>query len=354
MKATLCIDAAVGETRRVLLDAKGRPFRLEIERWSEQAKRAKLDEVWWGRVYAPMPGGRGWFVELGLEELAVIEGSTAGALVEGALLPFRVKAEAWAEKGPLLSLADMKADVARPPKPARHAAAPDDVFLRGVEIVAQETDIVARSRVDAAIEEGLAIETPLPGGGDLAIERTRALTAIDVDAGKRTGSSDPEMFALDLNLAAAETAAREIALRGIGGVVMVDFVSMTEKKHRRHVVEQFRGQLQHWLGRASDVLDLSPHGVCEAAIARRVRPLVEALRCKPEEREALDAIRGLESEGRARPAAKLRGRVSSDALKWLEADTIKWKAALADRIGMRWTLEAVQRRPGPPEVWSET
>lgn len=353
MKATLCIDEAVGETRRVLLDAKGRPFRLDIERWSERGKRAKLDEIWWGRIYARMPGGRGWFVELGVEELGVIEGSAAAAITEGALLPVRVKGEAWAEKGPLLSLADMKADVERPAKPARHAEARDDAFLRGVEIIATQTELAARSRADAAIEEALAVEHTLANGGELAIERTRALTAIDVDAARRTGPADPEAFALELNLAAAEAAARQVALRGIGGVVMVDFVSMADKKNRRHVVEQFRGQLQHWLGRASDVLDLSAHGVCEAAVARRARPLVEALRCPPEEREALDAIRMLESEGRAAAGAKLRARVSSNALKWLEADAIKWKAALADRIGMRWTLEGVQRRPGPPEVWSE-
>ena len=55
MKATLCIDDAVGEHRRTLLDSSGKPFRLEIERWSERGRRAKLDEVWWGRVKARMP-----------------------------------------------------------------------------------------------------------------------------------------------------------------------------------------------------------------------------------------------------------------------------------------------------------
>src|SRR5690242_14142294 len=48
VKATVCIDDAVGEHRRALLDEQGRPFRLEVERWSERGKRAKLDEVWWG------------------------------------------------------------------------------------------------------------------------------------------------------------------------------------------------------------------------------------------------------------------------------------------------------------------
>ena len=59
MRARLCIDDAVGETRRALLDADGHPFRFEIERWSEKGKRARLDDVFWGRVKARMPGNRG-------------------------------------------------------------------------------------------------------------------------------------------------------------------------------------------------------------------------------------------------------------------------------------------------------
>jgi hypothetical protein len=354
MKATLCIDEAVGEMRRALLDVAGRPFRLDIERWSERDKRAKLEEVWWGRVYARTPGGRGWFIELGLEALGIIEGSKAGVLVEGALVPVRVKSEAHGDKGPVLSLADMKADVTRPAKPSRHAEPPDDPFLRGVEIVATIRDHAARTKLDAAIEEGLSREVAIPHGGELTIERTAALTAIDVDAGKRTGPADPEEFMLQLNLAAAEVAARQVGLRGLGGVVAIDFVTMVEKKNRRHVVETFRGSLQQWLGRASEVADLSPFGICEAGIARRQRPLADALKCAPEEREGLDTIRLIESEGRANAGSKLKARVSADALKWLEADAVHWKAALAGRIGMRWTLEAVQRRPGPPEVWSET
>jgi predicted amidohydrolase YtcJ len=65
MKATLCIDDAVGEFRRALLDEEQRPFRLEIERWSERGARAKLDEIRWGRARTRM-GSRGWFVDLGL------------------------------------------------------------------------------------------------------------------------------------------------------------------------------------------------------------------------------------------------------------------------------------------------
>src|SRR5690606_22624527 len=129
--ATLCIDDAVGEHRRVLLDPFGKPFRLEIARWSARGTQARLDEVWWGRVRARMPGGQGWFVDMGLERAGMIAPSKAQAITEGAMLPLRVKAEGWANKGPVLSLADMPPSVPRPERPGKHAAPHDDPFLRG-------------------------------------------------------------------------------------------------------------------------------------------------------------------------------------------------------------------------------
>lgn len=352
MKATLCIDDAVGEYRRALLDGAGRPFRLEIERWSERGRRAKLDEVWWGRLKARLPAHRGWFVDLGLDVDGVIEPTRAAAVTEGALLPLRVKAEAWADKGPLLSLADMSPSTPRPDKPARHADAKDEPFLRGVEIAATVTGTDARRHVDAAVEEAGQRLHGLDGGGDIAIDGTRAMTVIDVDSGGRAGGDDAEAFALDLNLAAAGEAAQQIALRGIGGLVAIDFVRMADKRNQRAVVVNFRNALAARLGRASEVLDLSGLGVCEAAFARRIRPVRDALAAPAAEREALDALREIETAGWAARGARLHARVSQAAAQWLELDPIGWKAQLADRIGARWAIEPEARAPGRPQVWS--
>ncbi|HOZ26474.1 MAG TPA: ribonuclease E/G [Hyphomonadaceae bacterium] len=352
MKATLCIDDAVGEHRRALLDSTGRPFRLEIERWSERDSRAKLDEIWWGRVRARMPGNRGWFVDLGLEAAGVIEPTRAAAVTEGALLAVRVKSEAWADKGPLLSLADMSPSAPRPDGPARHAAAKDDPFLRGVEIVATVTGADARRDVDAAVEEAQQRIHVLHGGGDIAIDATRGMTVIDVDSGSRASGADAEAFALDLNLAAADEAARQLALRGAGGLAAIDFVGMQAAKSRRAVAESFRKLLAARLGRTSEVLELSPLGVCEAAIARRIRPVRDALAAPTAEREALDALRAIETVGWAARGARIHARVSTQSAAWLELDPVGWKDQLANRIGARWAIEAGARAPGNPEVWS--
>jgi hypothetical protein len=350
MRATLCIDDAVGEHRRALLDPFGKPFRLEIERWSERGKRAKLDEVWWGRVRGRMPGDRGWFVDIGLDLDGVVEPTRAAAVTEGAMIPVRVKAEAYADKGALLSLADMPASALRPDRPALHAKPADDPFLRGVELIATNEGQPARDPVSAAIEEAGQRIVEIGGGGNIAIEATRGMTAVDVDAASRTGSGDA--FALELNLAAANEAARQIGLRSIGGLVIVDFVSMAQRKDQRAVGEAFRKSLAAQLGRASEVLDLSKLCVCEAAVARRIRPVRDALAIPAAEREALDTLREIESAGWNARGARIHARVSMAAAKWLKADHIGWKTALAARIGERWTLESVDRPAGRPEVWS--
>lgn len=352
MKATLCIDDAVGEHRRALLDPSGKPFRLEIDRWSERDRRAKLDEVWWGRVTARAPGG-GWFVDLGLAQHGVIGPSKAQAIVEGAMLPLRVKSEAWDRKGPLLSLADLSPSAPRPDRPGRHAPPADDPFLRGVEITTALEEKPARPQVEAAVEQAGQRIIPIEGGGDLTIDTARALTAIDVDGGERIQGADADAFRLHLNLAAAEEAARQISLRSIGGLIAIDFLGMQQRRHQKEVVAAFRTSLAGWLGRSSRVLEMSELGVCEVAVARRTRPARDALHSSPEEREALDALRDIESAGWAARGSRIRATMSAGAKSWLEARS-ELVAALNDRIGARWTVETQGQPSGRAKVWSTT
>jgi len=352
MKARLLIDDAVGELRRLLVDEQGQPFRLDIDRWSERGQRIRLGEIRWGRVKARIPGDRGWFVDLGAGPDGLVEPTRAAHVTEGAMLAFRVKAEPWAEKGPLLSLADLSPNTARPEKPGKHADTPDDVFLHGVDITETINGPEARAAVDAAIEEATSATVELPGGGDIAIEATRGAVLVDIDAAQRKGAGDAERFALALNLTAAETAARQIALRNIGGLVLIDFVGLKQPDNRRRLAQHVRDQLAARLGRSSDVLDLSRLNVCEAAIARRSRPLADALAAPADEREALDALRLIETAGQQARGARIAATLSEAAAAWLERDPIGWREALANRIGPRWTITA---RPGPaarPEVRS--
>ena len=340
----LLIDEAVGEIRRALMGPDEQVFRLDIERWSERGKRAKLDEIWWGRARARSSGDKGWFVDLGLDDDGLME--TSAAITEGALVPVRVKSEMWADKSVVLSLADMPASTPKPAAPQFHAAAKEDPFLASISITKTTTGEDARRAIDAAIEEATSRTVAIPGGGQLTIDPARALTAVDVDAaGRKAGQN----FDAVLNLAAADEAARQVALRNIGGIVVIDFVTMKEGKDRAAVAERFRSQLAERLGRASKVLEISALGLCEAAIARRARPIADALAAPAEEREALDALRLIESEGRAGPH-RVEAVISPQAAAWLERDVIGWQAALADRIGARWIIRAEDRPVGRPKV----
>ena len=199
MKARLAIDDAVGETRRLLLDEQGRAFRLHLERWSERGARAVLGEVRWGRIRARVPGNRGWFIDLGQPPEGLVEPTQAQRMIEGAMAAFRVKAEAWADKGPLLSLADVSPKLIPPDRPGVHAAAPVDSFLEGVTVDQTITGAEARTLVDAAIDEASHGVVQLQGGGDIAIDMARGAVVIDVDGGSRKSVGDAERFAQELN-----------------------------------------------------------------------------------------------------------------------------------------------------------
>jgi Ribonuclease G/E len=351
VKARLYVEEAVGERRRLLLDEDEKPFRLDLERWSEAHDRPRLDEIWWGRIRARSQAG-GWFVDLGLDRDGWIEASRSIRLREGERLAVRVKAEAWAGKGPLLVRAEPAASDTRPDRPGRLLPAPEDPFLKGVEIIERCEGQEAGRRIEEAIEEGLEGRHPIPGGGRLAIETFEAMTVVDVDAGGREGR--PETLAVSLNLAAAREAARLISLKGLGGLVVVDFLSMRSPPDRRETVTVFREALAARLGRASEVLELSRLGLCEAALARRARPLREALGEDPAEREALDVLRAIEREACERRGARIGARLSPAAAGWLRSDRIGWREALAARIGERWIIEDTPAPEGRWRVWSLT
>ena len=83
----------------------------------------------------------------------------------------------------------------------------------------------------------------LPSGGSLIIERTEALTVIDVNTGKNVGKSNLEETVFRNNLEAAEEIARELRLRDIGGIIVIDFIDMEIKKNREVVERGFREAL---------------------------------------------------------------------------------------------------------------
>ena len=116
----------------------------------------------------------------------------------------------------------------------------------------------------------------LPSGGSLIVEQTEALTVIDVNTGKNVGKSSLEETVYRNNLEAAKEIARQLRLRDIGGIIVIDFVDMDIKKNRDEVVRVFREALAQDKTR-TQVFDISELGLVEMTRKRIGEGLVESL-----------------------------------------------------------------------------
>lgn len=116
----------------------------------------------------------------------------------------------------------------------------------------------------------------LPSGGSLIIERTEALTVIDVNTGKNVGKSSLEETVFKNNLEAAEEVARQLRLRDIGGIIVIDFIDMEIRKNRDEVVRVFRDALARDKTR-TQVFDISELGLVEMTRKRIGEGLLESM-----------------------------------------------------------------------------
>ena len=122
--------------------------------------------------------------------------------------------------------------------------------------------IYERFHIHEQLHKALDRKVWLPSGGSLIIEHTEALTVIDVNTGKNVGTSNLEETVFRNNLEAAEEVAKQLRLRDIGGIVVIDFIDMEIKDNRRKVVESFRSALARDKTR-TQVFDISELGLVE-------------------------------------------------------------------------------------------
>ena len=99
--------------------------------------------------------------------------------------------------------------------------------------------------VEKQIESAYLRELRLPSGGSIVIDQTEALVAIDINSARATKGSDIEETALNTNLEAADEIARQLRLRDIGGLIVIDFIDMSPARNQREVENRLRDALQH-------------------------------------------------------------------------------------------------------------
>jgi ribonuclease E len=132
-----------------------------------------------------------------------------------------------------------------------------------------------RYHVHEQLHKALDRKVWLPSGGSLIIERTEALTVIDVNTGKNVGSSSLEETVFRNNLEAAEEIARQLRLRDIGGIIVIDFIDMEIKKNRDEVLRSFKAALARDKTR-TQVFEISELGLVEMTRKRVSEGLVES------------------------------------------------------------------------------
>jgi ribonuclease E len=125
------------------------------------------------------------------------------------------------------------------------------------------------------IHKGLDRKVWLPSGGYIVIERTEALTVVDVNTGKSVGKTNLEETVVNTNIEAARETARQLRLRDIGGMIVIDFIDMLLEQNKKRVIDAMKEALAQDKSR-SQVFDISPLGLLEVTRKRVSGGLLDA------------------------------------------------------------------------------
>ncbi len=142
--------------------------------------------------------------------------------------------------------------------------------VRRVKRYADDVPLFSRFQIEHQIETAYARQVTLPSGGAIVIDHTEALVAIDVNSGKATKGADIEETALKTNLEAAEEIARQLRLRDLGGLIVIDFIDMENPKNQREVEQRLKEAL-HFDRARVQMGRISKFGLLELS-RQRLRP----------------------------------------------------------------------------------
>ncbi len=113
-------------------------------------------------------------------------------------------------------------------------------FTSKIKLYTGEIPLFSHYQIESQIESAFQREVRLPSGGSIVIDSTEALTAIDINSARATRGGDIEETAFNTNLEAADEIARQLRLRDLGGLIVIDFIDMTPVRHQRAVENRLR------------------------------------------------------------------------------------------------------------------
>lgn len=210
-----------------------------------------------------------------------------------------------------------------------------------------DVPLFSRFQIEHQIESAYVRQVNLPSGGAIVMDHTEALVAVDVNSGRATKGSDIEETAFRTNLEAADEIARQLRLRDLGGLIVIDFIDMESSKNQREVENRLRDALRHDRARVQTG-KISRFGLLELS-RQRLRPAlaetsyITCPRCtgtghiRSTESAALHILRILEEEAMKENTGALHLQVPVDVATFL----LNEKRVDIARIEMRHRINLV-------------
>ncbi|MDP4983284.1 ribonuclease E, partial [Pseudoalteromonas tunicata] len=143
-------------------------------------------------------------------------------------------------------------------------------FMSRVKLYKGEVPLFTHYQIESQIESAFQREVRLPSGGSIVIDPTEALTSIDINSSKATKGGDIEETAFNTNLEAADEIARQLRLRDLGGLIVIDFIDMTPPRHQREVENRLKEAVRPDRARVQ-IGKISRFGLLEMS-RQRLRP----------------------------------------------------------------------------------
>ncbi|ADE11989.1 Rne/Rng family ribonuclease [Sideroxydans lithotrophicus] len=190
-----------------------------------------------------------------------------------------------------------------------------------------DVPLFSRFQIEHQIESAHARQVNLPSGGAIVIDHTEALTAIDINSARATRGGDIETTALNTNLEAADEIARQLRLRDLGGLIVIDFIDMESSKNQREVENRLRDAL-HFDRARIQTAKISRFGLLELSRQRLAPSLEESSystcpRCngighiRGTESSALNILRIIQEEAMKDSSAAIHAQVPVDVATFL-------------------------------------
>src|SRR5215468_1919710 len=212
---------------------------------------------------------------------------------------------------------------------------------RRLKMYVDDIALFTRFQIESQIESAYAHKVQLPAGGSIVIDYTEALVSIDINSARATRGSDIETTALNTNLEAADEIARQLRIRDIGGLIVIDFIDMESSKNQRDVEDRLRDAVRMDRARIQ-IGRLSRFGLLEMS-RQRLRPSlgesshIVCPRCvgigsiRSVESMALAVLRLIGEELRKDRTAKVVAQVPVEVATYLINEKREWLRQLEDK-----------------------